>query len=115
MRTVGERPWRGSVTVPFMWTAASRWAAGRVLVGPVGSEAVVLGGGGGGGGGGGASRFLATWGAPHRPAPRVRGPALCMSLVWARGCNARGRRQAAAVSDRGQAWLSQEKPLPRHA
>jgi len=51
MRTVGERPWRGSVTVPFMWTAASRWAAGRVLVGPVGSEAVVLGGGGGGGGG----------------------------------------------------------------
>jgi len=53
-----------------MGTADSRWAAVRLLVVPVGDEAVVAGGGGGG-----ASREHTTRGAPPRRAPRpVVGP-----------------------------------------
>ena len=73
----------------------------RRLVAPVGYEAVVVGEGGEGGGRG-ASRRPTTRGPPPRRAPRARGPASCISLMWERGC----RRHGAAVSDRGQAWMS---------
>ena len=48
-RTVCDGPWCGSATATVMRTAATRWAAARVLVAAVGSETVLVGGGGRGG------------------------------------------------------------------
>ena len=87
----------GSVSAPVMGTAAARWAAVRVMVAPVGNQAVVARGVGLGGKG--ASRRPTIPGASPRREPRAHGRALCPSVMSKRSC----RRKGATGSDSRQA------------